>query len=333
MTMNGAAGDTRDQMRRTLGFGDLTQEEINTAYRDLVELLLGLDPSVETAVGNSVWYREGFRVRDAFLDAVRDFFDAEVRALDFSDPGAAGRINGWVRDATRDRIERIVPDPVPGDVVMYLINAIYFKGAWTDRFDPERTADAPFHRPDGSTVDVPLMSQRFEELRHHRGEDFQAVDLPYGGKAFSMTVLLPDPGVELEAWLSSLDAERWDGMAGALDGAPGRPVRVFLPRFEMEYERTLNDDLKALGMTDAFDPGRADFSALTPGGGVWVDEVKQKAFVTVNEEGTEAAAATSVGVVESAPPTVRVDRPFLFVIRERLSGTILFLGKVVDPGS
>ncbi len=330
MTMNGAAGETWNQMRDVLGFGSLaeglSEDEINASYASLLELLVGLDPVVETAIGNSVWTRQGFPVHANFLDAVRETFGAEVAELDFASPSASARINDWVRAATQGRIEDIVPAQIPRAVVMYLINAIYFKGSWTFRFDPSDTRTEPFHRDDGSTRTVPLMTLR-EELPYQENSRFQAVDLPYGGRAFSMTVLVPAPGVSVDDLAASLDAAEWKSIA---DGFHDTEMQMFLPRFRLGYERMLNDDLAALGMVDAFD-GRADFTRLSPVGGLFVSEVKQKSWVDVNEQGTEAAAATVVTMVESAVPVLRADRPFLFFIRERLSGTILFAGKLASP--
>ena len=327
MTMNGAAGETWNQMRDVLGFGGLAEEEINAAYESLLELLVGLDPAVETAVGNSVWTRQGFPVHADFLAAVRETFDAEVAELDFANPAASERINEWVRAATNGRIEDIVPSPIPGAVVMYLINAIYFKAPWTFQFDPSDTRSEPFHGDDGSARTVPLMTLR-KALPYLENDRFQAVDLPYGGSAFSMSVLLPRPGVSVDDLAASLDAEQWEDI---VSGLRETDLQLFLPRFRLAHERTLNDDLAALGMVDAFDH-RADLTRLSPVGGLWISSVKQKSWVDVNEEGTEAAAATVVTVVESAVPfVVRADRPFLFFIRERFSGTILFAGKLASP--
>ena len=327
MTMNGAAGETWNQMRDVLGFGSLAQEEINASYESLLELLVGLDPAVETAIGNSVWTRLGFTVRPDFLDTVRETFDAEVAELNFASPSASVRINEWVKAATQGRIEDIVPEVIPRKVVMYLINAIYFKGPWTYRFDPSATSPEPFHLDDGSTRTVPLMALH-GELPYQEDGRFQAVDLPYGGGAFSMTVLLPRQGVSVDRLAATLDAAEWEDIA---DGFHDTGVVFFLPRFRMAYERKLNDDLAALGMIDAFDL-RADFSRLSPMGSLLISEVKQKSWVDVNEEGTEATAATKVEIVAiSSAPVVRADRPFLFFVRERLSGTILFAGKLASP--
>lgn len=327
MTMNGAFGDTWSQMRDMLGLPSLAEEEINASYQSLLELLVELDPAVETAIANSVWTRQGFPVHAEFLDTVRESFHAEAVELDFANPAASERINEWVKAATRGRIEDIVPARIPAAVVMYLINAISFKGSWTLRFDPADTRPEPFHLDDGSTRTVPLMTLQ-GELSYQETSRFQAVDLPYGGRAFAMTVLLPQYGVSVDDLATSLGEGEWKEISDSFRAAD---MRLFLPRFRMAYERTLNDDLAALGMVDAFDH-RADFTRLSPVDGLLISEVKQKSWVDVNEEGTEAAAATVVAVREtSAGPVFRADRPFLFLIRERLSGTILFVGKLASP--
>ncbi len=326
MTMNGAMGDTWSQMRDVLGVGSLAEGEINASYQSLLGLLVGLDPAVETAIGNSVWTRQGFPVHTDFLDAVRESFHAEAAELDFASPAASERINQWVKAATHGRIEDIVPARIPAAVVMYLINAISFKGPWTLRFDPSDTRPKPFHLDDGSTRTVPLMTLR-GDLSYQENSRFRAVDLPYGGRAFSMTVLLPQHGVSVDDLATTLGAEEWKGIA---DSFRETEMQLFLPRFRMAYERTLNDDLAALGMVDAFDH-RADFARLSPVDGLLISEVKQKSWVDVNEEGTEAASATVVAVLETSASVFRADRPFLFLIRERLSGTILFVGKLASP--
>lgn len=327
MALNGAAGETWNQMRAVLGFGRLAEEEINASQESLLELLVGLDPAVETMIGNSVWTRRGFPVHSAFLDAARETFDAEAAELDFASPSASERINDWVRAATDGRIDDIVPAVIPDSVVMYLINAIYFRGSWTFRFDPSDTRNEPFHLDNGGSRNVPLMSADMR-IGYQESGRFQAVDVPYGGRAFSMTVLLPQPGISVDSLAASLDAEDWEIIA---DGFHDTDLQLFLPRFRMTRERTLNSDLAALGMVDAFDQ-RADFTRLSPVDGLILSEVRQKSWVEVNEEGTEAAAATAVTMgPTSGPVVVRADKPFLFFIRERLSGAILFAGKLASP--
>jgi len=327
MTMNGAAGPTWDAMRETLRFEGLSETEINHAYRGLLDLLRDLDPHVELAVGNSVWHRSGLTLRSDFRERVESYFDGRVQGLDFGSPGASGTINGWVSEATRGRIEEIVPAQIPGNVIAYLINAVYFKGGWTVPFDPQLTRDAPFHLAGGGTAQVELM-MRDDTVSHHVADRYAAVDLPYAGGAYSMTVVVPRGEVTVHDLVQELDPQAWAQLTGSL--RTGRAM-VSLPRFELEWEAVLNDALRAMGMGIAFEAGGADFSRMFEAGGPWIDEVKQKSFVRVDELGTEAAAVTSVAMVTSMPPEVRADRPFLFAIRERFSGTILFMGMIVEP--
>jgi serpin B len=223
---------------------------------------------------------------------------------------------------------------IPAGMIMYLINAVYFKGDWTSAFDRGRTADADFHLASGGTVQVPMMhvNAGFRTFYSEQAA-VHGVELPYGGGAFTALAIAPWDDRPIADVLTDLTPGEWDAWMAALDAAEPADAMVALPRFGLEYERTMNEDLQALGMTDAFDPVLADFSRLVQGGGVHISEVKQKTFLKVDEEGTEAAAATSVGVrVVSAPPYFRFDRPFLFAIRERFSGTILFIGVIGDPG-
>ncbi len=338
MTLNGAGGTTFDAMRSTLRFGNLSPGEINDAYRGLLDLLGDLDPRVTFHIANAVWHTDRLTPLPPFVDAVRGSFDATVSPIDFLDPGAPRTINAWVQERTRNRIDGIVPDPLPnaGDVVMYLLNAIYFNGDWTERFDRRETRTGDFHLADGSRAPVRYMV-RTGGVRVGGSADYHVVELPYGGKAFAMTVVVPRDPAGLPDLIRELDEERWNGLVASLGGEGGR-ARIHLPRFTLEWERSLVETLEALGMGEAFTPGQADFSGLFGEGGLVLSDVRQKTFVRVDEEGTEAAAVTSVGVVAvSAPPEIRVDRPFLFALRERLSGTILFLGAIteapVDPGA
>ena len=260
---------------------------------------------------------------------------ARVEAVDFADPATVDLMNGWVATETNGRIERLVEMLDPAEVA-FLINALYFKAPWVHAFDPAETAPAPFHRADGSEVTVEMMA-REGGFRVAPGDGFTLLDLPYGGGAYSMTLLLPDRERSLGEVVAGLDLATWSDvvaeLADARDGA-----RIHLPRFRVEYEvKPLQDALVAMGMSVAFDRERADFRAMVePGatltGNLYISRVVQKTFIEVNEEGTEAAAATGVGVgVTSVAPTFFLDRPFLFVIREGLSGTILFAGRVADP--
>jgi serpin B len=334
MTYNGAAGATAEGMARALELEGLTLDEVNRSYRDLIALLRGLDPRVTFEIANSIWYDERFAtaVRQSFIETNQTYFDAVVRALNFRDPAAAPTINGWVDEKTRGRIPEIVPDPIPVDIVMYLINAIYFKGDWIEQFDKDLTGDAAFHRRDGSTVTVRMMTHGREvDARVAYDGGVGILDLPYGGGAFSMTIALPPEPGDIEAFTTQLTQERWDAWIAALDSMS---VQVFLPKFQQAYAPdSLIRELKTLGMTPAFcDDSGVDLSGIGGNpGDLCIGSVAHKAFVDVNEEGTEAAAATAVGIEVSLPPSFTVDRPFVFSIRENLSGTILFIGRIVHP--
>ena len=330
MTYNGAAGETQQAMAQTLEFQDLNLDDVNQGYRDLIDLLFDLDPQIEWQLANSIWYREGFFVEPSFLDITRTFFDAQVEALDFSAPGAADVMNQWVSDGTNGRIEEIVDDPIDPLTVMFLINAIYFKGDWRHQFDKDLTRDAPFTLLDGNEITTPMMFHK-EEVAVRRAWDSLAsvIEMPYGGDAFTMTVVLPHPDVTLQSVVEALDTERWTSWIANLHETE---AFVVMPKFSFEYEISLKDVLTSLGMGIAFDEMSADFTKINPLGELYISKVKHKTFIQVDEEGTEAAAVTSVEVnAVSAPPRFIVDRPFLFTIRERISGTILFMGRVVDP--
>ncbi len=331
MTLNGAAGQTADQMRAALQFGNATVPEINAGYKSLVALLTSLDPGVQMRIANAIWYRQEFPFRQAFFDTTKVYFDATVRGLDFNDRAASlAAINGWVNAATAGKIPTVLDD-ITAQQVMFLINAIYFKGSWRLKFDPAQTAPAPFYAASGPSQQMQLM-HRLDTLSYAEAATYQAADLPYGNTAFSMTVLLPKAGTDVETLAASFTPASWQALTSAFRT---QKVYFYLPRLTLKYERRLNDDLKALGMVVPFAPGGADFTQLAAapaGNELFIEFVKQNTFVDINEEGTEAAAVTTVGIgVTSMPsyPTMRVDRPYLFVLRERLTGTVLFMGKIV----
>jgi len=331
MTYNGAAGSTQQEMATTLELNDFPLDELNASYRGLIDLLRGLDRQVTFEIANSIWYRHDWTFEQAFLDANRTYFDAAVRPLDFASPTAAQTINAWVNERTRGKIPSIVEDPLPADDVMYLINAIYFKGSWTEQFDKSRTTAGPFQLRDGSSTMVQMMSTAEPiSVRLAWSPGVTVLDLPYGGQAFSMTIVLPAEPGGLDSLIATLTEDRWNAWTAALHSGD---VGVVLPRFRFSYDASLQEALSALGMAHSFcGPWVTDFTRIRAAGDLCITKVKHKTFVDVNEEGTEAAAATSVGAgVTSAPQTISVDRPFLFAIRENLSGTILFLGRVMRP--
>ena len=329
MLLNGATGETRAEIEQALRLRGLDAHAINQGYEDLLGLLTGLDGDVTLDVANAIWAREGIAFEPAFLDTTTTYFDAVVRVLDFDDPASVDVINAWVRDQTNDRIDEMV-EQIDPDAVMFLMTAIYFRGDWTRPFDSRRTRPAPFTRADGSAVEVPMMdmdeaSHLFAQLE----DGTTLVDLSYSRGAYSMTLVLPPQGTDAMTFAAALDRTRWDALVAGLDSVPR--VLVRMPKLTLEYERVLNDDLRALGMERAFTDA-AELDALSPDLDLYVHEVKQKSFIGVDEVGTEAAAVTSVEVrVVSMPPHIFLDRPFVFTIRERLSGTVLFVGVVGDP--
>jgi len=332
MALAGAENETFTAMRDALGLEGIPREEIGASYHSLIGLLTELDPSVQMEIGNSVWLRSGFDPEAAYLEEVEADFGARVSTLDFADPAAADTINAWVSEATGGEIDGIVTPPISPLTVAFLINAIYFRGDWTIQFDPADTRPGPFRREDGTVVTAPLMHLFDGEFPFAWTPEYTAVELPYGGEAFAMTLVLPPEGVTLADFVAELDSDAWKLI---LDSLSPREPPVVLPKFRLEYDKQLNEVLKAMGMEPAFDPSVADFSRMHRDAldmQLHVSEVKQKAFVEVDEKGTTAAAVTSVEVgVTSAPIGFTADRPFLFAIRERLSGTILFVGMVFDP--
>ncbi len=336
MAYNGADGTTEEAMRAALKYGGLLQQDINNSFRHITDMLTGLDSRIEILIGNSIWLREKFNafVSENFLDINRTYFDAEVTLLDFTDPQSVSTINNWVNSKTNGKIPKIIEN-INDEIVMFLISAIYFKGDWTNQFKSENTVDGDFFLIDGTNKLTKMMSQKFT-FEYMKGNNFQVVNLPYGEQAFSMTIILPNENENINNFISQLDnnqLQQW------IDGIQESNVALSMPKFKLEYDKTLNDVLKILGMEIAFIHNQADFSNIISredlfGENLFIDEVLHSTFINVNEEGTEAAAATSVGIgLTSAPNFVelRINRPYIFLIRGKSSNTILFIGKIIDP--
>ena len=332
MTYNGAAGTTREEMRRVLGFEHLSDSAVNEAFAELSQKLPGLDPELKFTVANSVWYRNGLSFDDNFLAANKENFNAEISGLDFSRPDAAAIINDWVKANTQGKITDIVTPPIDPMTVMYLVNAVYFKGAWTFPFDKLIREDT-FHVSDNRDI-ICMLMHRKEKYSYYENERLQAVDLPYGLGAFVMTVILPREDTDIDPFIAGLNEDTVAAWFDAMDKTEGH---IFLPQFKQEFETSLIGPLEKLGMSTAFDAARADFSGIRPQKDLVISEVKHKTFIEVNEEGTEAAAATSIGIRLTAvmepqqPFVMRCDRPFVYLIREISSGAVLFIGKLYQP--
>jgi serine protease inhibitor len=329
MTYNGSAGDTREAFRQVLHFGEWTDQEVNESYKDLMGQLVTLDDKVEFSIANSIWYKLGYYVLVEFIATNREYFDAAVEELDFSDPGAVDIINGWIEDKTNDKIQDMLDD-IPPDAVMYLINAIYFNATWKYRFDKEETFEGDFNLEGGGThrCDFMQVEGGFSVTSQ---DDFSAVELPYGDSAFSMVVLLPHEGVSTADLVDEMNAENWNSWFASSYMAN---LQIQLPKFKYGFKSLLNNPLVNLGLGIAFSD-TADFSNITPVAELYISRVIHQTFIDVKEEGTEAAAATIVEIRElslpSGPPLFKIDRPFLYVIRENSTGAILFMGKVGQP--
>ncbi|MFK7843684.1 MAG: serpin family protein [Rhodothermales bacterium] len=329
MTLNGAEGDTRTEMIATLQKQGLTEDAINDSYRTILDLLSTLDPNVDLNVANSIWYKDEFDVLPAFLEVNKTNFDAEVAALDFSDEASLDTINDWVDEKTNGLIDRIIEQIKPEDI-MYLINAVYFKGSWTYQFDEDLTSEEVFQSRDGRRNLTPMMKLS-GTVPYAASNDVQLIDLPYGDSLFSMTIVLPNDPDSFDQIASSITSSTWNDWTEHLEPTN---LSVSLPRFKLSYKKPLNDILIEMGMKEAFNEQNADFTRINATQQLYISEVLHKSFIEVNEEGTEAAAVTAVTIgttsVGGGPAVFRVDRPFIFSIRERHSGSILFIGKVLN---
>jgi serpin B len=329
MTMNGASATTFDEMRSALRFGNASLASIDTGYKALIELLTSLDPTTTMKIANAIFYRAGVPFNQSFLNDASTYFDAQVTAQDFADVAATlAAVNGWASAKTNGRIPKVLETVTP-DNVMFLLNAIYFKGSWRDRFDPANTRDAPFHPATGADQSAKLMSRQ-DKMAYAETNTYQAVDLAYGDSSFTMTVLLPKAGSDVESVAASLTPESWLALTSSFHT---QEVNLFFPKVTFSWKRGMIGDMKALGMRQAFDPLNADFTRMSTAAGrqLYVSLLQQNTFVAIDEVGTEAAAVTTVGISLTSAPvvmTMRVDRPYIIVIRERLSGTVLFIGKI-----
>lgn len=330
MTWNGARGETLRAMAETLGLADLTPDEVNAAYAAFTADLAAPDPKVRLALANSLWADIRETLNPEFVAQNRETFRAELANLDFSKAIEAARtINTWVEGKTEDKIKDLLtPDNVLG-AVLVLVNAIYFKGEWQEQFDKALTQEGDFTLLDGSRKRLALMQQG-GEYRYYEDEAVQVVELPYGEGRVGMLIALPKQNADFGTFAATVDAAQVDAWATRLWSRPGD---IVLPRFKVNYRAELNRPLIEMGMGIAFGLGPVDFSGIVPGP-LFISLVIHQAFMEVNEEGTEAAAATAVVMVRGLPMSrfrMVVDRPFFCAIRDNATGALLFMGWVTDP--
>jgi len=330
---NGSSGNTRNEIVKLLDLSNFSETEINEYYQKMSQVLLKIDPLTNISIANSIWYRNNISVRSAFIETCKNYFDANVQALDFSSSNAANIINNWCADKTKNKITQIVTNPVPDDMMMYLINALYFKSKWQlgKTFDKAKTKLDDFTKTNGQKIKANLMEQT-AILPYYADRHLQCVELPYGNGAFSMIAILPSEDMNINLLIEYLNSVEWDSITNNM---MIQKVWLKMPRFKVECELPINQPLMNFGMKQIFIGGFTNIADTS----LYVSDIKQKTFVEVNEEGTEAVVLTATvigyGSIRKAPPIEPVhffaNRPFLFLIREKSSGVILFIGRIDEP--
>jgi serpin B len=331
MLYNGTDGNTKIQMENMLHKSGLNADDINQSYKDLVTGLVSHDPKVELSIANAIFYRNTFPVKTDFITTNQNYYQAEVSGLDFTKTTETlNTVNGWVNTKTKGKIDQIISRVNPEDV-MYILDAIYFNGEWQYRFETKETADMSFTKEDQSVIQVPTMTIE-NPFNYFSDQNFQMLEMPYGSGKFSMLIFLPASGKCTNDIISLMTAENVNGWISKMTE---QKKKVFLPKFEFKFEDSLVDELKVLGMTDAFNDAKANLTGISDEAKLVISEVMHKSYIKVDERGTEAAAVTgiTVGTTSVGPDnnTFKVDHPFVFAIREKDTQAILFIGKVMNP--
>ncbi len=330
MSVNGAEGETREAILDALRLNGLSTDELNRSYSDLTEDLMKVDRKVIMEIANSVWTEDDFNVKKPFLDILSEYYKAEAGSFDIDDPSAPDAINEWIEEKTNGLITEMI-QTLPDNTVMLLINAIYFKGQWKMQFDEKATSDMPFFRSGGGTVNVPMMKQK-ENFRFFQGDGFKIAEFPYGQGNFVMDVILPDEADGLTEVMARLGGS---GFSSWINAMTEKELQVSFPRFKYGFRLTLKEILTDMGMGIAFTDA-ASFSNISEQYDLLINEVTHQSFIETNEEGTEAAAATVVEVGTTSVPVILVfnmDHPFIYIIRETTTNSIIFMGRVSDPSA
>ena len=329
MTLNGATGATYDAILEALRLSGITSESINNSYKNLTKALLSVDKRVLMSIANSVWTENDFVVKQAFINILTNYYDAESESFDINDSTAPDRINEWIENKTNGLITEMI-DKLEDNTVMLLINAIYFKGKWKSQFDESKTVQMPFYKSAINQIDVPMMKQE-TEFGVYEGNGFVLAEFPYGQGNFVMDVILPDEQSSLSNTLSQISDPNFTTWINQMTK---RKTDVSFPRFKYGFKKKLKDVLTDMGMGIAFTES-ADFSNISDQYDLLINDVTHQSFIETNEEGTEAAAATVVEIgLTSMPPSpliFRMDHPFIYIIRETTTNTIIFMGRVSDP--
>lgn len=329
MTLNGARNTTLEDMKQTLNYSDISNDEINSGFNYVLNHLQNIDKKVDINIANSIWVKTGLDVNKDFIELNKESFNAYVESLDFSDDQSVDKINKWIEKATAGMIPKMLNN-IPANVVMYLINAIYFKGEWRDEFDPDLTYQKSFNGINDQVTTVDMMS-RTGTIDYWGNDDYKVVRLPYGDDKVAMYCILPHEDGDINAVISGFNIEKWNDIKEKMSAEDD--VILGVPKFKIEYGiKELNDSLTSLGMASAFSD-RADFTGIADS--IYISRVLHKAVIEVDEKGTKAAAVTVVEMKELAsidgeePIRFIADRPFMFIIADEEDGNILFMGKKV----
>lgn len=327
MTANGAAGNTLEEIKNTLGFGTFELAAMNSYNQKLIKELLNLDNTTRLNIANSVWLNNSLPVNDSFVDVNKDMYGALVKNIELNSSKAIETMNKWAAEQTNNAIKNVIAK-VPSGAMFYILNALYFKGTWKKPFKKSATKTERFTNADKSSAKVAMMNQQ-ETFNYIYNDDFCIAEFPYGNEAFSMVVLLPTDKKELEKALDKLTADNWRDW---YEQRYEQKLNVKLPRFEINYKKDLIGDMQLMGIKDVFNRETADFASLSSKSNLYLNILDQYNYIKVNEEGTEAASVTSsgggFGANVSKKEEFYVDRPFAFMIKEKSTGTILFMGKV-----
>ena len=333
MTYNGASGETRKEMENVMKVSGITTEQINNTHKLLVAALKSTDPEVVLEIANAIYYQSGFPVEPKFISTNREFYDSEVNALNFGLPiDALKIINGWVSLKTHEKIPKIIEE-IDSNLIMVLLNAVYFNGIWKSKFKDNETRNRTFVLSDGTYKETPFMKQE-AALEYATNDLFSAVNLPYGNGQFQMTVILPNSKKTTKDVITKLNTENWRLWMNSFKTE--NQLVITMPRFKFSWKLQLNEVLNEMGMIKAFLPGHADFTGINKGGNLFIGSVIHKTYIDVNENGTEAAAVTAVLLLTggSGPDPRKyfyVNCPFLFAITEKTTGAILFIGEITNP--
>ncbi|MDD2798299.1 MAG: serpin family protein [Bacteroidales bacterium] len=334
MLIHGASGETKQEIKNVLRISTQSDDDVKSSFKSLKEYLLQVDKSVTLNIENSIWTKGGLTINPTFASTMKEYYQSEITSLDFANPSAPKTINDWVNKQTSGRIPTIV-EKLSSDDVMLLINAVYFKSDWKTKFNAALTEKASFVKDDASVIQVDLMSSSKMEAWHYYDNDIQLLDIPFGNGGYYFSVIMPQGTQTLDDFITNFTNDKLQSILSLEPKTTDdiQTIQLKMPKFKFDYEHNMVANLQLMGMNRAFTDLAELSNLFVDPMNLMVSDVKQKAFIQIDEKGGEAAAVTSitVGVTSAGPDFFTVDRPFLFLIREKNSNSILFIGKVHEP--